>query len=35
MSTNVLWNAPVAMPTDNKMYTWDESTTSWKEMDKT
>jgi hypothetical protein len=29
------WNAPVAMPTDNKMYTWDESTTSWKEMDKT
>jgi hypothetical protein len=27
------WNAPVAMPTDNKMYTWDEPTISWKEME--
>lgn len=26
-----LWNAPVAMPTDGKMYAWDESTTSWVE----
>jgi hypothetical protein len=28
-----LWTAPVAMPTDNKMYEWDEATTSWIEMD--
>jgi hypothetical protein len=27
-----LWNSPVAMPTDNKMYQWDESTTSWIEV---
>jgi len=27
-----LWNAPVAMPTDGKMYTWDEATTSWVEV---
>ena len=26
-----LWNAPVAMPTDGKLYAWDEATTSWKE----
>jgi hypothetical protein len=26
-----LWNAPVAMPTDGKRYTWDEATTSWVE----
>jgi len=25
------WEAPVAMPTDDKMYTWDEDTTSWVE----
>ena len=24
-----LWNAPVAMPTDGKQYTWDEATTAW------
>jgi len=24
-----LWDAPVAYPTDGKMYTWDEPTTSW------
>lgn len=23
------WDSPVAAPTDGKMYTWDESTTSW------
>ena len=23
------WTAPVAMPTDGKMYSWDEATTSW------
>jgi hypothetical protein len=26
-----LWEAPVAMPTDDKKYTWDEATTSWVE----
>lgn len=24
-----LWEAPVAMPDDNQMYTWNEETTSW------
>ena len=24
-----LWDAPVAMPTDDKLYAWDETTTSW------
>ena len=27
-----LWNAPVAMPTDDKRYTWDEATTTWVEV---
>jgi hypothetical protein len=27
-----LWEAPVAMPTDGKIYTWDEETLSWKEV---
>ena len=27
-----LWNAPVAMPTDGKAYTWDEATTAWVEV---
>ena len=27
-----LWNAPVPMPTDGKLYAWDEATTSWKEI---
>ena len=31
--TTCLWNAPVTMPTDNKRYTWDELTTSWKETE--
>ena len=26
-----LWEAPVAYPTDDKMYEWDEDTTSWVE----
>ena len=26
------WSAPTAMPTDNKMYHWDEATTSWVEV---
>jgi hypothetical protein len=24
-----LWDAPVARPTDGKMYTWDETTNTW------
>jgi hypothetical protein len=27
-----LWESPVPMPTDGKMYTWDEETTSWVEV---
>jgi hypothetical protein len=27
-----LWNPPTPMPTDGKMYTWDEETTSWVEF---
>jgi hypothetical protein len=27
-----LWGAPTPMPTDNKYYEWDETTTSWKEV---
>jgi hypothetical protein len=27
-----LWDAPVAMPTDDKLYRWDENTTSWIEV---
>lgn len=30
--TTCLWNAPVAMPTDDKRYSWDEDTTSWVEV---
>jgi len=26
------WEAPVAYPTDDKFYTWDEATTSWTEV---
>jgi hypothetical protein len=25
------WSAPVAMPTDDKIYVWDEATTNWVE----
>lgn len=28
----VLWEAPVAMPTDGKAYAWDEATQAWKEL---
>jgi hypothetical protein len=31
-NTTWTWNAPVPMPTDGKVYTWDEATTSWKEV---
>jgi hypothetical protein len=27
-----LWEAPTPMPTDGKQYSWDEATTSWKEI---
>lgn len=27
-----LWDAPVAYPTDGKIYTWDEETTNWVEV---
>ena len=27
-----LWEAPVAMPTDGKMYNWDELTLAWVEV---
>jgi hypothetical protein len=30
--TTCLWNAPTPMPTDGKMYVWDEATTSWTEL---
>ena len=30
--TTWTWGAPVAMPTDDKMYLWDEPTVSWKEL---
>jgi hypothetical protein len=28
-----LWDAPTPMPTDGKIYTWDESNTSWEEIE--
>ena len=31
-ATKFIWEAPTPMPTDDKMYTWDEATTSWKEV---
>lgn len=27
-----LWEAPTPYPTDGKQYSWDETTTSWKEI---
>jgi len=30
--TTCLWGAPTPMPTDNKLYRWDEPTTSWVEV---
>jgi len=27
-----LWEAPTPMPTDGKMYSWDEATTAWVEV---
>jgi hypothetical protein len=30
LNPHAQWEAPVAMPTDGQMYSWDEATTSWK-----
>jgi hypothetical protein len=30
--TTCQWKAPVDMPVDDRRYTWDEETTSWKEL---
>ena len=32
LDTNADWQAPVPMPEDGKMYSWDESTQSWVEV---
>ena len=29
LSTDFLWEAPTPMPTDGKMYSWDEPTLTW------
>jgi hypothetical protein len=31
-NTTWLWEAPVAMPTDGKIYAWNESITNWEEV---
>jgi len=31
-ASNWAWTAPVAMPTDGKMYIWDETTKAWNEQ---
>jgi len=31
-NTTWLWEAPVAMPTDGKVYNWDEATQNWSEQ---
>jgi len=33
LNDNWLWEAPVAYPDDGKLYNWDETTTSWKEIE--
>ena len=32
-SDTYLWEAPTAYPTDGKLYDWDETTTSWVEVE--
>jgi hypothetical protein len=32
LNVDAQWEPPVAMPQDGKMYSWDESTTSWTEI---
>ena len=31
--TTWTWEAPIAYPTDDKVYTWNEETTSWTEVE--
>ena len=31
-TNSCLWQPPVAMPTDNKMYQWNEATQAWDEV---
>jgi hypothetical protein len=31
LNSNVVWQAPVLVPTDGKMYSWDEETQTWVE----
>jgi hypothetical protein len=33
-STTYLWEAPIAMPTDDKAYAWDEATLAWVEVER-
>jgi hypothetical protein len=32
LDSNVVWHPPVARPTDEKMYSWDEETQAWVEV---
>jgi hypothetical protein len=32
-NTTCKWESPVVFPTDEKNYTWDESTTNWTEIE--
>jgi hypothetical protein len=32
LDSNFLWQPPVAMPTDGKMYSWNEATLAWSEV---
>ena len=32
LDANAQWQAPVAMPTDGKMYSWNEETQTWVEV---
>ena len=33
LDANAQWQAPVLMPTDDKMYRWDEASLSWVEVE--
>lgn len=32
LDSNFIWQAPIAVPTDGKMYSWDEATQAWVEV---
>jgi hypothetical protein len=32
LNSNVVWQAPIAMPTDGNIYSWDEATQAWVEV---